>query len=224
MKKKIPVAVFLLTLICGMLALTTNEQGAYCSPSLLPAARASSSPFNPLLMVNATHPLPKDYQPEALVNLYDQSPRHFELASSEIELERQVFEAMNEMFAQAERENINGFIITSGYRSREKQQALYDESPEGFAALPGTSEHESGLAFDVTCYRDAGGFEESVQFEWLTANCWDFGFIIRYPEGAQSVTGIAYEPWHYRYVGVEAAQAMKQTGQTLEEYLIAPMR
>lgn len=170
-----------------------------------------------VLLVNATHALPADYQPTELVNLYAQK-RHFLLATSDIELEREAFEAANRMFKQAEEENMNGFILTSGYRSREKQSAIYAESQEGTAQKPGHSEHETGLAFDVTARFDSGTFEDTPQFAWLQEHCWDYGFILRYPRDKEDVTGITYEPWHYRYVGVEAAQIIRATGWTLEEY------
>lgn len=172
-----------------------------------------------ILLVNEANALPEGYAPEELVNLYEQK-RHFLLASSDIYLEREAFEAANRMFKQAEDESMNGFIITSGYRSSEKQAELYETSEEGTAQLPGHSEHETGLAFDVTARRDDdGGFETTEQFAWLIEHCWDYGFILRYPEGKEHITGITYEPWHYRYVGLETAQAIRESGLTLEEYL-----
>ena len=171
-----------------------------------------------ILLVNAENPLPDGYELGELVNLYEQK-RHFLLASSDIYLEREAFEAADRMFLQAENENINGFILTSGYRSSEKQAELYASSEEGVAQLPGHSEHETGLAFDVTARSDDGVFENTPQFAWLIKNCWDHGFILRYPEGKEHVTGISYEPWHYRYVGIETAQAIRESGLTLEEYL-----
>ena len=169
-----------------------------------------------VLLVNADHPLPEDYAPEELVNLYAQK-RHFLLANSSIELERAAFEAANRMFKQAEDEDMNGFILTSGYRSRERQAELYAEKPETSQA-PGCSEHETGLAFDVTTRYDSGTFEDTLQFQWLIEHCWEFGFILRYPEGKTEITGIPYESWHYRYVGDDAAKIIYEHGWTLEEY------
>ena len=179
---------------------------------------AVSSNNTGILLVNAWNPLPDDFAPKELVNLYEQK-RHFLLATSDIYLEREAFEAANRMFKQAEQENMNGFILTSGYRTSEKQAELYAQQQDGTAQLPGHSEHETGLAFDVTTRRDSGGFETTDQFRWLIDNCWDFGFILRYPEGAEDITGIPYEPWHYRYVGVEAALLIRDNGWTLEEYV-----
>ena len=171
-----------------------------------------------ILLVNEANALPDGYEVSELVNLYEQK-RHFLIASSDIYLARVAFEAANLMFLQAENENMNGFIITSGYRTAEKQAELYETSEQGIAQLPGHSEHETGLAFDVTTRSDDGIFENTPQFAWLVENCWDYGFILRYPEGKEHITGISYEPWHYRYVGVDIARAIRDSGLTLEEYL-----
>ena len=173
-----------------------------------------------VLLVNADHPLPENYAPKELVNLYAQK-RHFLLANSSIELEKEAFEAANRMFKLAEDEDMNGFILTSGYRTREKQAELYAENTDGTAQRPGCSEHETGLAFDVTTRYDSGTFEDTAQFKWLIEHCWDFGFILRYPKDKTNITGIAYESWHYRYVGEEAAKIIHENGWTLEEYCAA---
>ena len=88
-------------------------------------------------------------------------------------------------------------------------QAAYDKTLET-VALPGFSEHETGLAMDVVC---------SVFPTWLHEHCWEYGFILRYPEGKEDITGISYEHWHYRYVGTKVSMAMKDTGLCLEEYV-----
>jgi LAS superfamily LD-carboxypeptidase LdcB len=110
-----------------------------------------------ILLVNASHPLPEDYKAENLVNLYEQK-RHFRLAKSDLYLTQETFDAMNAMFAAAEKEGLNGFIVTSAYRSREDQARIYAESAAGYAQKPGQSEHETGLAFDVTARYDSGDF------------------------------------------------------------------
>ena len=182
--------------------------------------QSTGSTGNPsdVLLVNNTHRLPDGYVPGKLVNLYAQK-RYFRLAASDIYLEQAAFEAANRMFEQAEREGINGFILTSGYRSAEKQAAVYAEQQDGTASKPGYSEHQTGLAFDVTALRDGGGFEETPQFAWLMEHCWDYGFILRYPAGKENITGIPYEPWHYRYLGEELAKEVHDSGLTLEGYI-----
>ena len=204
-----------------LLLLPLIAAGVYMSvqPTKTAAVSAASGKIENrtgILLVNAANPLPRDAEPEDLVNLYEQK-RHFLLARSDLYLTREAFEAANRMFKQAEDEDMNGFILTSGYRTREKQAELYAEQQDGTAQPPGCSEHETGLAFDVTARSD-GDFESTPQFQWLSAHCWDYGFILRYPKGKEQITGIAYEPWHYRYVGEEAAQIIRDHGWTLEEY------
>jgi D-alanyl-D-alanine carboxypeptidase len=176
-----------------------------------------------VILVNEANPLPDDFSPGEIVNLYEQK-RHFLLANSEIELEKGTFEAADRMFQAAEEENLNDFILTSGYRTRERQAELYGQSPEGVAQQPGCSEHETGLAFDVTTRHDTGTLEETPQIQWLFEHCWDYGFILRYPKGKEDITGITYECWHYRYVGEKLARIIHEHGWTLEEYCMQQER
>ena len=210
-------AYFALLLVITITAAGNLNHQGFMSKGDIGYAEVSKVDAQDVLLVNDTHPLPEGYIPGELVNLYEQK-RHFRLAASDIYLERTTFEAANQMFEQAEREDMNGFIITSGYRTAEKQAAVYAEQQDGTASKPGYSEHQTGFAFDVTAMRDEGGFEDTPQFKWLIQNCWDYGFILRYPEGKENITGIPYEPWHYRYVGVEIAKIIQQNNWTLEEY------
>lgn len=178
----------------------------------------SASRNRNILLVNADNPLPADYVPDDLVNLYEM--RHsFRLANAEIYMSRSAYEPMQDMFYAAEQENVNGFIITSGYRSYERQQEVYLESEPGYAQKPGESEHQTGLCFDVTAMNSGDGFEYTEQYKWLRANAHKYGFIQRYPANKSAITGIAHEPWHYRYVGVDAAEYIYRNSITLEEYL-----
>ena len=171
-----------------------------------------------ILLVNDSHRLSADYVPEGLVNLYTQ--RHsFRLANSEIYMTRTAYEAMERMFHAAEEANVNGFIITSGYRDYNRQAEVYAESEPGKAQQPGASEHQTGLAFDVTAENSGDGFETTVQYGWLCQHAHEYGFIQRYPANKADITGISYEPWHYRYVGVDAATRIYQQGITLEEFV-----
>lgn len=170
-----------------------------------------------ILLVNETHRLDADYVPEDLVNLY-QMRHSFRMASSEIFLTRPTYEAMEQMFHAAEEAGMNGYIVTSGYRSYQRQQEVYAASEPGKAQQPGASEHQTGLSFDVTV-ETGDGFENTPQYGWLMQHAHEYGFIQRYPANKSDITGISYEPWHYRYVGVDAATRMWKTGQTLEEFL-----
>ena len=175
------------------------------------------------LLVNNYAALPEDYKPTKLIKLYDHK-RNFKLNTSSIRMEKHVFEAMNEMFKAAKADKVSGFIITSGYRSEKDQKKIYKNDKKGVAAKPGHSEHQTGLAFDVTGGGNAD-FSKTKHFKWLKAHCWEYGFILRYPKGKEDITEIPYEPWHYRYVGVEHALAIRDMGEdiTLEEYIQALM-
>ena len=121
-------------------------------------------------------------------------------------------------------------VPVSGWRSRAEQQAIWDDTRarEGdaftwqYVALPGCSEHQTGLALDIV----AAGYqildeeqEDTAEQKWLMENSWKYGFILRYPSEKSDITGIGYEPWHSRYVGKAAAADIYRTGVCLEEYL-----
>ena len=130
-------------------------------------------------------------------------------------------------------------IICSAYRTQEYQEMLYrnkilrllaegvpnKDAPATAAksvALPGTSEHQLGLAVDIISetYTNLDQWQEHTPVQqWLMANCWRYGFILRYPNGTSETTGIIYEPWHYRFVGVETAKAVTESGLVFEDYL-----
>ena len=129
--------------------------------------------------------------------------------------------------------------MLSGYRTQEEQEKLFQEEIDGnlaegyseeearelaqqWVAVPGTSEHQLGLAVDLVDanMQDLTSAQESTETQkWLMANSWRYGFIHRYPNGKTDITGIIYEPWHYRYVGKDAAQEIFNRDITLEEYL-----
>ena len=218
MKKYIRNLMLLLLVAAAALALVSKLRGAKAPAPVHPSFEQGGIPAaSGVLLVNDSHALPEDYDPGELVNLYEQT-RHFQLASSEIYLERETFEAANRMFEQAEKDGVEGFIITSGYRSAEKQAAVFADQQDGTASKPGHSEHQTGLAFDVTARRNFGGFEGTKQFKWLSEHCWDYGFILRYPQSREEITGLPDEPWHYRYVGMEIAKIIHENQWTLEEY------
>lgn len=137
-------------------------------------------------------------------------------------------------------------VVDSGYRSFDYQQKVFNKNlahnyletlkknPIGAyklaylmtcrsVALPGSSEHQTGYAFDAGCYRDgefSSQISDTIEAEWLNEEAYKYGFILRYPDGKTNITGIKYEPWHYRYVGCEAAYDIYNGGdwKTLEEY------
>ena len=195
--------------------------------------RAASESGDPtlLLLVNQWNQLPEDYEPELELVA--------ELDGRRYELDRCCSEALWDMLADCAAAGGRPYIC-SAYRSAEDQQKLYqdkvrrlekdgvsrEEAPELAAesvALPGTSEHQLGLAVDIIDeeypFLDEGQEETATQI-WLMENSWRYGFILRYPNGTTEQTGILYEPWHYRYVGREYAEEIHRMGLTLEEYLL----
>lgn len=136
--------------------------------------------------------------------------------------------ALNDMLSDAEAQGYE-VHLNAGFRTSVEQQALFDDKVAAFCAggyddvtaselagqwvsRPGTSEHELGLAVDI-------GTETPALYDWLQDNSWRYGFIQRYPENKTALTGVAHEPWHYRYVGKEAAAEMYAQGLCLEEYI-----
>lgn len=127
--------------------------------------------------------------------------------------------------------NNNGIniIVDSAFRSGNYQQMILDKliSEKGneaykLIALPGTSEHQTGLAVDFAIYEN-GIYNDDIKEDdkeaiWLKDNAWKYGFILRYPKGKEDITGFNFEPWHYRFVGLALALELYQTNQTLEEY------
>ena len=153
---------------------------------------------------------------------------------SDIEGDRTAANAMIEMFEAAKADGVTGWQISAGYRSYEYQQELFDEQvaeyrAEGFTqekavsatrntvADPGASEHHTGLAFDITV--PGVSFKGTEQSDWISEHCWEYGFILRYAEDKEDITGFVAEAWHFRYVGTEHSLIMRDENLCLEEYI-----
>ena len=172
-----------------------------------------------LMLVNAANPLPLDWVPDDLVDLWEQQPRHFLLPKRREYLARPAFEAANAMCAAGEEAGFHYLELLSCYRDPERQAALYGNGEDEGVARPGESEHQTGLAMDVGVWHRSFLSEESAaERDWVAKHCWDFGLIIRFPEGREDVTGFPAEPWHLRYVGREVALEMRDRGWVLEEW------
>ena len=187
------------------------------------------------LLVNRDSPLPDDYQPQQLVNMRDYCDSSIvSIKGSEIEGEQIAVDALLAMLAQAQSEGLTSWQISAGYRSVAYQQKLFDDKVYSYrqqgmtgaqarsaarklVADPGCSEHHTGLAFDITV--PGTSFGGTKQAKWLEEHCWEWGFILRYPADKTAITGITNEPWHFRYVGTDAAMEMRETGECLEEYV-----
>lgn len=184
-----------------------------------------SSNWN-LILVNPWNEIPDDYE----IQLMGLPNGH--------SIDSRCYPALTEMLAACREAGLHP-LICSSYRSNEKQKSLFQEridelTAQGYSkkearqkaatsvARPGTSEHQAGLAVDIVDSShqllDATQEQTPVQ-QWLMENSWKYGFILRYPLDKSSLTGIIYEPWHYRYVGTKAAQEIYEQGICLEEYL-----
>ena len=183
---------------------------------------------DPLILVNLNNPLPADHQVQL----------HW-LENGSCAVAEEMYDALRDMLTEGSSFGME-FVVASGYRSREYQDQLLQEDiqtameqygltwqeaydKESLETMPGGySEHETGLAVDVVSvdYQvlDRGQLD-TPENQWLRENCSDYGFILRYPEGKEEITGITFEPWHFRYVGLDAAKEITRRGITLEEYL-----
>lgn len=175
---------------------------------------------NVTMLVNSSHPLPADWVPDDLVDLWAQQPRHFLLPMRREYLARPAFEAANALFAEAEAAGFDDFEVRSCYRDFARQAALFSADPDsGLVAKPGESEHQTGLALDVGTWRGPFLSDANARHRtWVAEHCWDHGLIIRYPQGRELVTGVPAEPWHLRYVGRDAALEMRKRDWVLEEW------
>lgn len=176
-----------------------------------------------LLVVNMDREIPEGYDPETK-----------EVVGSGYELDARVAPHYEEMYYAGKKDGVT-LTPFSGHRSYERQRINYNNLTETYMSRygisreeaakkaatvilpPGTSEHNIGLAMDICNTYDS--FADTKEYEWLTENAYKYGFILRYPKDKQDVTGIVYEPWHWRYVGVEYAKKIKDSGLCLEEYL-----
>ena len=219
-------------ILCTMFGIGTAACAEpQCMDAAFPAAARpakagagqSSTVQNPadwrLVLVNAAHPV-GDFTPPELITL-----------RNGVRVDARIYPDLQQMFDDMRAEGLSP-IAGEGFRTFDEQCEMMcgrireyrrkgysrtesESMARAYVAEPGTSEHQLGLAVDIN---SENGDHQSV-YEWLAARAHEYGFILRYPQGGESVTGYAYEPWHYRYVGREAAQEITGSGMTLEEYL-----
>lgn len=179
-----------------------------------------------LILVNKQNPIPDNYDME-LVSV-----------NGSMKVDKRIAKPLAKMLDAAKKDGVS-LMICSAYRSIERQTSLFETKIrrlmnggmtylEAYAeasysvTVPGTSEHELGLALDIVTpsYTSLNeGYQDTEAGKWLRKNASDYGFILRYPKGKEYITGIIYEPWHFRYVGEQAAKEITQKGLSLEEYL-----
>ncbi|MGE7185702.1 VanY-A/VanY-F/VanY-M family D-Ala-D-Ala carboxypeptidase [Peribacillus sp. NPDC006672] len=172
-----------------------------------------------LLLVNSEYPVHQVGVKSDIVNLFTHKEltKGYGLLDNEIKLSEEIAEKFSEMIAVAKKNGVSDFLITSGYRDFDEQASLYEEMGSDYALPAGYSEHNLGLALDVgsTLMK----MEEAPEGEWIEENSWKYGFILRYPAYKTDITGIQYEPWHIRYVGLPHSAIMQEKNLALEEYL-----
>ena len=173
-----------------------------------------------LIVVNRWNELPEDYDVELT-----------ELSNGQM-VDSRIYPYLQEMFDAARTEGVYP-VVREGYRTAEGQQEILDDKIQNYinqgysqvkaertakewVALPGTCEHQLGIAVDINADKSKSSNDDV--YTWLVANAHNYGFILRYPQGKQEITGTSYEPWHYRYVGVDAAREIYERGICLEEY------
>ncbi|GAA0300661.1 LAS superfamily LD-carboxypeptidase LdcB [Gracilibacillus halotolerans] len=179
------------------------------------------------VIVNKERRLPEGYEPPDLVE--PDVEFHAGEGDPKRQMRQEAAHALEELFAIAEKEGIE-LVAVSGYRSYNRQEVIYNNSVEKngeehanqYSAKPGTSEHQTGLAMDVASSQRVSVLEPSFidtdEGQWLDENAHRAGFIIRYPDGKENITGYNYEPWHLRYVGKELATEIYKQQLTLEEF------
>ncbi|WP_017754055.1 LysM peptidoglycan-binding domain-containing protein [Calidifontibacillus oryziterrae] len=200
----------------------------YLQDALLTDHIFVSNPESILVLVNKNNALPEGYVPQDLVVPNVNFP--FQQYDTKKLMRKDAALALEAMFQEAKRENIHLYAL-SGYRSYDRQNDIFAakvirsgmESAGQFSAKPGESEHQTGLAMDLTSasvnYGLSQHFGETKEGQWVKKNAHKFGFIIRYQKGKEHITGYQYEPWHIRYVGKNASQVIADKDLTFEEYL-----
>lgn len=214
----------LLVVVCGLVALAGVGRFANIGPFATGIAQAQYDPAHwNLIVVNKWQRIPDNYPTPELTTL-----------SNGEQVDSRIYPDLQRMFDDMRADGLHPYV-TAGYRTKETQQNLMDEKVllyknEGFddkaaqekasewVAAPGTSEHEIGLAVDINAKGAITTADSRGEHDWLAAHAWRYGFIQRYPEGKESITGVDHEPWHYRYVGAKAAQSLYESGNVLEEY------
>ncbi len=180
-----------------------------------------------IMLINKQHPIPEDYE--------------FTLATikGSMKCDERIIPELQQMMQEAKKDGVT-LVIRSPYRDYERQIYLFNRKVKGYmkkkmsylesyrttaqaVTIPGASEHQAGLALDITSDSYSTltqGFAETQAGQWLAEHSYEYGFILRYPEGKEDITGISFEPWHFRYVGKTAAKYMYDHDLTLEEFTV----
>lgn len=220
-KVKILFSLLFLIILCMMAGKVLNSDFTLLSLDNITHHVASEDNGWNLILVNRDSYIPDDYQVELT-----------ELSNGK-KVDSRIYPELQEMFNDARAQGY-GLFVREGYRTQEEQQQLLDEKIEAYenegkskseakklaeqwVAIPGTSEHQLGIAVDINA--DTTKSSSDDVYSWLAENAHKYGFIKRYPSDKTDITGVINEPWHYRYVGKEAALEIYSQGMCLEEYI-----
>ena len=206
------------------------------TPTPLPTAAPTPRPQKTILLVNRDNRLPESFVPDNLVKLTKVVPEGLiKIKGADIQGDREAVAALITMISDAVDQGVGNWQVSAGYRTYGYQQQLIDnqvyiyrkenglstekalQATYQTVAPAGASEHQTGLAFDITV--PGVSFKGTKQQKWLHENCYAYGFVVRYKEEKQKITGYLAEAWHIRYVGVEVATIMEYNDWCLEEYI-----
>ncbi|WP_242248594.1 D-alanyl-D-alanine carboxypeptidase family protein [Bacillus cereus group sp. BfR-BA-01523] len=172
-----------------------------------------------LLLVNKDYPVKKDSVRSDIVNVNHNSElvRGYVIFDRNLRLSEGVVKKFLNVVDAAGKDGVQHFLMSSGYRDFQEQSKLYKEMGSDYALPAGYSEHNLGLSLDVGSTQKK--MEKAPEGKWIEENVWKHGFVLRYPKNKSNITGIQYEPWHIRYVGLPHSAIMQKKKITLEEYL-----
>lgn len=172
---------------------------------------------NNIFFVNTNFSLNKTFIPQSLIEINNVD--YIKRTNQTMLIDKETLSAYTKLFNASLLDNIQ-LTVFSAYRSYEYQESLYNKEDNSFVAAPGTSEHQTGTALDISNINTGLTihFDETKESIWLQNNAYKYGFVQRYPKGKEHITGYPYESWHYRYVGVKIAKIIFEQNLTLEEY------
>jgi zinc D-Ala-D-Ala carboxypeptidase len=172
-----------------------------------------------LLLVDRGHAVPPEGGGEPAVNLFEHKEltKGFGLLDDTVRLSPDLTQKFEKMVSAAAKDGVDHFLINSGYRDEDEQNELYEQMGAERAMPAGHSEHNLGMSLDIGS--SLTEMNQAPEGRWLADNAWKFGFVLRYPKNKTAVTGIMYEPWHFRYVGLPHSAVMQEKNLTLEQYL-----
>ncbi|TXR95236.1 D-Ala-D-Ala carboxypeptidase VanY [Bacillus sp. SH7-1] len=172
-----------------------------------------------LLLVNRDYPVKKDSIRSDIINVNHNSElvRGYVIFDRNLRLSKNVVKKFLNVVDAAGKDGVQHFLMNSGYRDFQEQRQLYEKMGSDYALPAGYSEHNLGLSLDVGSTQKK--MEKAPEGKWIEENVWKHGFVLRYPKNKSHITGIQYEPWHIRYVGLPHSAIMQKEKITLEEYL-----